>query len=334
MSNRALNWAFDSGLPSGQRFVLVVLADHAGNHSGEDWTCFPAVETLVDMTGMGRSTVERHLSWLWAEGWISREPRVRADGTLGINDYVLHRLPERRAVLKEERARMEKLPGRRRSGGDDPSLKSRDGPSLKSRVSNPQIEGWTPSEPSLKSRGQEPPSEPSDEPTTRVREPGDDGFDEVATLWPLKGRKFTRWPAARAAWAKARQVESVERLQAAIAACARDPDRAKGDFGWPGLDVFLRDEIWRGYLPGAAEAAAPQPALRTRFAGPPELRAAIVAAATEDFAAAYLDRASFDGEAVRPATGEAFKKLRDPSLAAVFQRCGVRLVAPVIGGRG
>lgn len=294
MSNRALNWAFDSGLPSGPRFVLVVLGDAGTDHSGEDWTCFPSVARIMEMTGMGRSTVERHLSWLWSEGWISREPRKRKDGTLGINDYVLHRRPETRAALKAERASIPARPGRR------PTLNMRDGETLKSAVSNPQIGDQQ----TLNLRGQEPSDDPSDQPTSSAREPGDDGFDEVCGLWPYKGRKFTRWPAARAAWARACQVETPERLRHAVEACARDPDRIKGDHGWPGLDVFLRDEIWRSYLPGAAEGPSEGAAAKPvrRFEGPCELRAEIVALTDEGFAASYLDRAAWDPETrtIRP----------------------------------
>lgn len=329
MSNRALNWAFDSDLPTGPRFVLVVLGDAGSDHSGEDWTCFPSVERIMEMTGMGRSTVERHLTWLWSEGWISREPRRRKDGTLGINDYVLHRSPEVRERLKTERSEVEAKPGRRRSPSldmrDSPTLKSRDGPSLKSRVTIPQIEGYQPS-----NRGdiEEPSVQPSEEPSLSVREPGDDGFDEVATLWPLKGRRFTKWPAARAAWAYARQTETAERLRAAVVSCANDPTRLKGDYGWPGLDSFLRDETWRGYLPEALATARPSAPERSGFAGPVEIRAAVVAERDEGFAGSYLDRASWCAETqtVTAANGVAFDRLKP--LRRIIEHHGAQLAPP------
>jgi DNA-binding transcriptional MocR family regulator len=320
LSNRALNWAFDSGLPPGQRFVLVVLGDAGSDHSGEDWSCFPSVKAIMEMTGFGRSTVERHLSWLWSEGWISREPRLRADGTLGINDYVLHREPERREALKSERAGVDRTPGSRREG----PLKSR-GPDPSNRGDmSPQIEGSD----TLKSRGQEPSLEPLLEPSLRAREPGDDGFDEACTFWPLKGRRFTKWPAARAAWALARQHETAERLRAAILACANDPTRLKGDYGWPGLDSFLRDETWRGYLPEALATATPQAAVRSGFAGPVEIRAAVVAERDEGFAGSYLDRASWCAvtQTVTAANGVAFDRLKP--LRRIIEHHGAQLAPP------
>lgn len=103
MSNRALTWAFEADLDSGRKFVLVALADHAADHSGEDWTCFPSTARLVAQTGMSVSTVERHLKGLWRDGWLSRARRRRKDGTLGIYDFTLHRDVERRAELRDAR---------------------------------------------------------------------------------------------------------------------------------------------------------------------------------------------------------------------------------------
>lgn len=327
MSNKALTWAFESGLPSGARFVLVALADAGSDHSGEDWTCFPSVNKIMDMTGQGRSTVERHLSWLWAEGWISRKARVRPDGTLGINDFTLHRRAETRADLKADRAVQERRPGRR------PSLKSRDGETPKSRVSIPQIDDQQ----TLNLRGHEPSSDPLIDPSTRAREPGDDGFDEIYALWPKRGQKFTKVPAARAAWAKARELESHERLRQAVLNCATDPDRVKGDFGWPGLDRFLCDETWRGYLPEGG--SGPVGGTNPRFEGPAEIRDAVIAAAPAaevEIIRGCIDRAAWDAGRglVIPATTWAFGKLRAPDVAAAIRHQGADLAAPgtPIGG--
>lgn len=309
MSNRALNWAFDSGIPAGQRFVLVVLADAGSDHSGEDWTCFPSVKSIMDMTGMGRSTVERHISWLRDEGWVSIEPRRRKDGTLGINDYRLHRDANRRAELKAERAGQTRVPGLRAV----PQIEGT-GP-LKSRDTTPQIEGTSRGEPPLKSRGQEPLAEPSMEPSARAREPGSEGLDEVGVLWPVKGRKFTDWPTARAKWAWACELVGEAAMVAALRAASADPDLVRRKFV-PALDRWLTDEGWRAYLPSKASAGcAVAGAARTEFAGPPELRAAIVADPRfgEGFAGSFLDRARWDelNRIVYPATSVAADRLRD-----------------------
>lgn len=294
MSNKALTWAFESGLATGPRFVLVVLADHAGDHSGEDWSCYPSIARIAEFAGMGRSTVERHISWLWREGWISRVPRWRPDGSLGINDYTLHRAPEKREALKASRARVDELSALcdAFAAGDDeaeppPSIRGVP-PPLDLRGGPPRI-GATPP---LDLRAHEPSADkPSSEPSS-AREPGDDGFDELCTLWPLGGRKFTRWPEARAAYAKSRESESFERLKAALIDCSKDPRRLKGDHGFPGLQKFFADEIWRGYLKGSEPVS-----VRTRFAGPDDLRDDAIRARDETWVNLNLDRAAWNAEA-------------------------------------
>lgn len=81
MSNAALNWAVKQPIPSGPKFVLVILADHAGEDadSGAMQTT-AGQQTLAEETSMSVRSVARHLAWLEEHGLISRVQRRRPDG--------------------------------------------------------------------------------------------------------------------------------------------------------------------------------------------------------------------------------------------------------------
>ncbi len=86
MSNAAMNYVDDHASPemgSGAFFVLFRLADHATDHSGEDWTCFPSVGRLQAKTHLSRATVERHLTNIYRKlGAAGRsDALVRAVGS-------------------------------------------------------------------------------------------------------------------------------------------------------------------------------------------------------------------------------------------------------------
>lgn len=264
-----MNWAADMHPGRGAKAVLMCLADHASDHSGEDWTCFPSIERIMDWTDDSRSSVERYLKRLEADGYISRRRRRRADGRLGIYDFVLHRSEATRARLKAERAgaaAQVEVAGPEVEAGS-PHVNLTCGPHVNLTDATRQNDG----QPYVSLTGLEPSGEPLEEPSHRgrAREPGDHGFDELAELWPESGCKRTHWGKARAAWAKACDLETADRLLAAGEACARDPDVARGDFGWPGLHTWLSEERWRAWLPkppADAGGAGPPP-----FDGPPEL---------------------------------------------------------------
>src|ERR1700744_1298065 len=103
------------------------------------------------------------------------------------------------------------------------------------------------SQPCVKMTGQEPSLEPKYKPSGRAREPGSESLDEIAVGWPMLGRKFTKWPTARAKWAMACERIGEDRLIAAFRAAATDPDLTKGGF-CPSIDRWLSDERWTAYL--------------------------------------------------------------------------------------
>lgn len=174
------------------------------------------------------------------------------------------------------------------------------------------------------------PSESSDELSTGASAREALGFEKAIRAWPLTGLKRTRWGKARTAWASACTLAEPAALLAAVETCAADPDMAKGDFGWPGFDVWLSDERWRAYMP-AARGAAAAPASegsRTAFAGPAAavpLRAEVDA--LDPTAAACLDRAEWlGGRMLQPATRWAFERLRGH--ADLIAKHGFELIEP------
>jgi len=91
MSNAALNWAFKASIPTGPKFVLVALADHAGvdGDTGRMETT-AGQQTLAEETSMSVRSVARHLAWLEEQGLISREQRRRPDGYRTSDATILH----------------------------------------------------------------------------------------------------------------------------------------------------------------------------------------------------------------------------------------------------
>jgi DNA-binding MarR family transcriptional regulator len=303
MSVKAIDWALESALPTGPRFVLFVLGNRAGDHSGEDWTCYPGVQTIMRDTGMSRATVERHLATLWAEGWISRKRRVRPDGRLGIYDYTLHRRAEHRAQLRAQRQGLEQP-----AEGDEPCSNLQHGPGVTLDGAMPQNEA----QPCLKLQHVEPSLNPQKNPQS-AREPGDFGFERAWEAYPRRGQKRTNVPEARAAWALACSTVHPDRLQAAVEAFAKDPDQLKGDFGACGFCRWLNEERWRAWLPAAGPAAGGQQAngVRPCWPGPADIRAQVVALKGEDWTRSWLDHGGWDGAAVIGGTRTAAAALRE-----------------------
>lgn len=93
MSVHALAWAFEQEIePSGRKFVLVALADHADAQG----RCYPSQVRLAFMTGQGVRTVRRHLADLEELGFITRaETRRESDGGRTSDTVWLNAPPER-----------------------------------------------------------------------------------------------------------------------------------------------------------------------------------------------------------------------------------------------
>jgi DNA-binding transcriptional ArsR family regulator len=78
------------GLKPAAKIVLYWLAEH---HNGKTGHCFPSLNTLCLCCEMDRSTIVRHLDGLEAAGLVSRERRVRDNGSQTSTAYFLHLVP-------------------------------------------------------------------------------------------------------------------------------------------------------------------------------------------------------------------------------------------------
>ncbi|MFZ0269928.1 helix-turn-helix domain-containing protein [Caulobacter sp.] len=283
MSNEALTWAFSNpDLPSGAKFVLVALADRGGDHSGEDWTCFPSVERIMKMTNQSRATVERHLATLVAEGWVSRKRRKAANGRLGIYDYVLHRTQKQDDKVNspvenpaDHTSNCSMVEGGDHASNCDPAM--------------PQIEG----QPCLKLQHvREPSVEPSDKPSERAR-PSDADFEEAGARILSAWGEHQHLSSVRVI-AKALRAESLggADLAQVEAACLHYAAR-KSMWGASGKPVspqkFITEGRWETIAAVVlAAGVAPEAPTRTGFANA-EVRAAVVRAKGEAWAASWLD---------------------------------------------
>ncbi|WP_245151071.1 helix-turn-helix domain-containing protein [Neisseria gonorrhoeae] len=65
--------AFKTGIPRGQRFVLVKLCDCAN----DEGLCYPSQETLAEDTGFAETAVRQHIKWLKDNNFIKSARRQR-----------------------------------------------------------------------------------------------------------------------------------------------------------------------------------------------------------------------------------------------------------------
>lgn len=320
----------DSPRSTGALFVLVVLADHASDHSGEDWAAYPSIARICARTQLHRDTVGRHLSALYDDGWISRRRRVRPDGKLGVYDFVIHRHAdvrgELRAARRLERERSEAVECDGNHVGNYGMAEGSDHVGIcgiaMSDFAAPPCRDLRPHEPL---------EEPSVEPSLGAREPGDEGFDEVLALWPERGRKRTKVAEARAAFALAAGEIGAGEMVSRVRRCVADGVIDDGHYGAPGLQRWLSEECWRLWAAADPERAV-EHALTSPLwpsAAPDGLRAALL---TAGIAAADADRCAWLApNGLRPATGYAFDKLQREA-GHVLRRFAIDLIRPVPRG--
>lgn len=110
MSARLMGMAFKTGIPRGQRFVLVKLCDCAN----DEGLCYPSQETVAADTGFGETAVQQHIKWLKENNFIKsarrQRGRERQSDIYRINVALLEkcyaeaakRKAERRVKMREE----------------------------------------------------------------------------------------------------------------------------------------------------------------------------------------------------------------------------------------
>ena len=103
MSARLMGMAFKTGIPKGQRFVLVKLCDCAN----DEGLCYPSQETVAEDTGFGETAVQQHIKWLKENNFIKsarrQRGRDRQSDIYRINVALLEKCYEEAAKRKAER---------------------------------------------------------------------------------------------------------------------------------------------------------------------------------------------------------------------------------------
>lgn len=313
MSNDAMVWAWKSPIEDSTAvFVLVVLADHAGDCAGEDWTCFPSVDRIMQRTRKSRSAVERALKWLEAEGYISRERRRLPGGRLGIYDYVLHR---ERNLAASTPTPADHTSKRRMDHASD------EAPTMRQNGASPHV---------TMTHVDEPPVEPSDKPSSgaRDREAGRKWGSEMWRLWPSAGQD------ASSPQLTADAMETVlgrGHDVARVMAGARGYVADKSAWGASGRPLsphrFLLEGRWETFAdrtPGGP--GGPLDGARRAF-DDPAVRKAFLAVQREGLVASYLDPSGWDAEQrlIHPRNGTAADWLQRHWPKAAMEALGVGL---------
>ncbi len=128
MSVGATTWAWSQKTESsGQRLVLLALADAAGGDEDDPRVCWPSIARVSRMTGIGESTVKLHMERLADVGLITKvERRRRRDGTLGTWTITVNFLPfttaDPSALVEPTTADPSALDHSRPIGSHEPSL--------------------------------------------------------------------------------------------------------------------------------------------------------------------------------------------------------------------
>lgn len=86
MSFQAMAWAIGVDLPTKEKFVLLMLANHA---SGDQHDCYPSISTLCKETAMSKSSVLRAIAALEEQGYLTIRRR-QLDGVNLPNIYTLN----------------------------------------------------------------------------------------------------------------------------------------------------------------------------------------------------------------------------------------------------
>lgn len=156
-----MGMAFKTGIPKGQRFVLVKLCDCAN----DEGLCYPSQETVAEDTGFGETAVQQHIKWLKENNFIKsarrQRGRERQSDIYRINVALLEKCYAEAAKRKaERRAKMREEP----SDFEPPDFEPSDFEPSDFGSKNPQILSHEPSD-FGGSLYEEPSVEPSVEPS-------------------------------------------------------------------------------------------------------------------------------------------------------------------------
>lgn len=252
--------------------VLRELADFAD----AEGCAFPKVATLVEVTGLTARAVQEALRRLEGAGIIVRTGRT-APRNRNVPVYQLRLDAEfAGSVLSDMGAAA--APLAEKGAGDAPQ-----------RVQELHPKGAGAAPPIGTTREQEEADASSTRATEQDRK---SAFDRAWAAYPEAGRDRSSPRIARRAWDREARKFDPESLVEAVKAFADNP-ALWGVSGTPcAFHRWLAEGRFENLLPSGE---AGQPAARTRFVGPPELRDAFVVAHGEAKAVSYLDRCSWRG---------------------------------------
>ena len=324
MSLDAIRWAFKTPIQNpGAKFVLVALAEHARDE-GEGWTCFPSIKRLGRWTSQGERTIERHLSWLVAQGWVSRQSRRRKREGDSAYFYTLHPAPGEDSDApstdmdgESERKSAKVASGQRlyvrQSGADRPPLSTRSA----AKTASAYIE--------------EPVIEPVNEPNAPEARDTGDRFAEFWSAYPNKveerGAKAIFLRLVRRRDATPDELVSGARRYAALVR-GRDRQFVKSPASW------LSKGCWADDAPPVVESAVGSAALPAAFEGPADVWASVTTHKGPAWAMSYLAPCTWSAasRALRPRTAYAARKLRD-ELGGLLRDLAVAIIEPAsLGG--
>jgi hypothetical protein len=276
------------GVSASEKLLLLVLA----NYADENFRCWPSQSRLADETGLTDRTIRAVLASLEGRGLLSRQPRSRRDGSQG-TDIITLALDGHRKSLPPETVST----GNRRTDH------------RKSTTGSPEaVSALTTFEPSLTV------IEPSNAREPAGRKPYPEGFEAVWKAYPHTPGRSSK-PESAKLWSKL-PPEEKSSLLGAIAQFSAKVETICGGKGAPDMAVWLRQGKHLSWI----EAEQAKPAI-VPFAGPDDVRQAVVSAKGEGWTRSYIDPCQWDdaGRRLIARNGIAFKALRSevgPILAA------------------
>jgi hypothetical protein len=252
------------GVSSSEKLLLLVLA----NYADENFRCWPSQSRLADETGLTDRTIRACLASLEARGLLSRQPRSRRDGSQGTDIITLDLADHRKSIPPETISTGNRRTDHRKSTTGSPET----------------VSALTTFEPSLNHQ------EPSNAPAPARRKPYPEGFEAVWKAYPHTPGRSSK-PEAVKLWSKLPPDEQTS-LPGAIRQFSEKVETVCGGKGAPDMAVWLRQGKHLSWI----EAEQAKPAV-SPFAGPPEVRQAVVTAKGEVFARNYVDPCAWhDGE--------------------------------------
>lgn len=238
MSIPLLNLAFKAAaLGTNQRFVLVVLADHA-NAAGK---CYPSIARLMKRTGLCERTVQHCIKSLRQAGYIEVQANA---GPRGANIYIVHAHPAADAPPQEMHPAGDASAPRNKCAhppaGDAPKpLNNHQEPEIDSPYIPQKLEQVVPRKASRQPKKN---SKCTETPAGGLANGCTSLTEEFEGIWERYPRKVAKG-AAREAWRKARGTTTFREISAPLAQFIGLSIGADQKFT-PHLSTWLNQERW------------------------------------------------------------------------------------------